>query len=394
MTLPETPNPNLPSEPQPVSVLLFHPADGFGGAERTSANLVRWGNRHRLRFLVVTGPKVCPHLDPEIRSLSLVDLGLSNGFSGIRRALADARVLWALARRERCRVVLGMLHYGALVAVLMRFLSLFRLRAIASPRTPSVSGIDFHVGRRGLLARQWRGIVQCFCRYADRVVVASAGLKRECVSVYGANPDKVVVIPNGIDTGRFRDSPMTEPVSADRTGFRIVTFGRLAPEKDFDTLLHAFTKLRRSIAATLLIVGEGPERERLEGLAKTLGIAESVEFAGFRADPFPYVRSGDVFVHSALFEGFGNVILEAMACGVPVVATDCDFGPREIIEHAVNGMLVPVSDPDGMARVLQDLYEDPALRARLVGRGYETLGRFRIDAMVEAYEGVILELVR
>ena len=134
MALSETPNPH--SESRPVSVLLFHPADGFGGAERTSANLVRWGNRDRFRFVVVTGPQVCLHLDPEVRALPLTDLGLSNGFSGMRRAFADARTLCALARREHCRVVLGMLHYGALVAALMRPLSLFRLRAIASPRTP------------------------------------------------------------------------------------------------------------------------------------------------------------------------------------------------------------------------------------------------------------------
>ncbi len=376
--------------PAPLSVLVFHPADGFAGAERTTTNIVRLSDRSKLRFVVVSGPNAF-RPEPGEHFVSLFDLGLNNGFGDLRRSIADARALCRLAERENCRVALGMLHYGAFVVALMRFLSLFRIKAIASPRTPSVRGIAFHVGRTGPLAFKWRNLVRFFCRFADRVIVASEGLKSECVHVYGSRPDRVVVIPNGIDSEKLRQSSDAHPaLNREHSGFRIVTTGRLAPEKDLDTLLVALASVRESLDATLSIVGEGPELERLRQRAEALGIAGAVEFLGFRPDPFSIVKSADVFVHTALFEGFGNVLLEAMACGVPVIATDCDFGPREIIQHGVSGLLVPASEPIPLAEAILALHRDSGLRQRLIANGYTRLQRYSIGEMVRAYEQAIL----
>lgn len=383
-------SPGLDSD-APISVLLFHPADGFAGAERTTTNIVRLSDHGKLRFVVVAGPNAFA-AEPGEHFISLFDLGLSNGFGGIRRAIKDARTLCAVARREHCVVALGMLHYGALVVVLMRFLSGFRIKAIASPRTPSKLGIEFHVGHTGMLAFKWRNVVRFFCRFANRVIVASEGLKTECIRVYGSKPDRVSVIPNGIDAHRLRtvlEAPAA-PHLSDKP--RIVTSGRLAPEKDLATLLTAFAALRRSLDAILTVIGEGPELDRLSQLARELGIAESVEFLGFRSDPFSVVKSADVFVHTALFEGFGNVILEAMACGVPVVATDCDFGPREIVRDGSNGLLVPVSQPEKLSEALIRVCSDAELRTRLVRNAYDTLNRFDISRMVEAYQRELIAL--
>ena len=383
-----------PKHTFPISVLLFHPANGFGGAERTSTNIVRLSDSEKLRYVVVSGPSAVRGGDGH-RFISLFDLGLSNGFSGLRRALADARKLSATARRENCRVAVGMLHYGALVVVLMRFLSFFQVKSIASPRTPSVLGIEFHVGRSGWYAFKWRSLVKFFCCFADRVVVASHGLKDECIRVYGANPIRVTVIPNGVVFGALEDGKRAQPGGAADAGvYRIATIGRLAPEKDLITLFRAFAIARRSLNAVLLVVGEGPELESLHEAARTLDIADSVEFLGFHADPFSIVKNADIFVHTALFEGFGNVILEAMTCGVPVIATDCDFGPREIIEDGVNGLLAPVGVPDKLAAHIVDLCNDSCLRARLVRKGFDTVERFTIETMVKAYEQTILQLAR
>ncbi len=375
-----------------VSVLLFHPANGFAGAERTSTNIVKASDHSKLRFVIIAGPRAF-HADEGDHFISIFDLGLSNGFGGFRRAIKDARILCHVARREGCTVALGMLHYGALVVVLMRFLSLFRIKAIASPRTPSVLGIEFHVGRTGLLAFKWRSLVNFFCRFANRIVVASEGLKGECVRHYGSKPSKVVVIPNGIDASRLPQVARAQSVRPDPCQTcRIVTFGRLAPEKDLDTLFVAFATVQLMVDSSLWIIGDGPELERLRRLSRTLGIFESVQFIGFQADPFFFVKGADIFVHTALFEGFGNVILEAMACGVPVIATDCDFGPREIVHHGMNGMLVPLRDPKRLAEAIINLCRDPLLRAELVQNGYETIGRYTQMAMVRAYEETILSL--
>lgn len=376
----------------PISVLLFHPADGFGGAERTSMNVAKYSDPAKVRYVVVTGPRAFRE-NEGVRFFSLFDLGLSNGFVGFRKALSDARRLCALTRQEGCHVALGMLHYGALVVVLMRFVSGFRIRSIASPRTPSVLGIEFHVGRAGRRALKWRGLVAFFCRFSDRVVVASMGLKRECVRVFGANPRRVIVIPNGVECGCKQD--FLKPVEAEATGCavpRILAVGRLAPEKDFSTLLSAFAKARPELKARLVIMGEGPEREALRRLVGGLNIADCTEFRGFCPRPFAWAEPGDIFVHTALFEGFGNVLLEAMAYGLPVVATDCDFGPREIVQHGVNGLLVPVGDAERLALSLVTLSTDADLRARLVDAGFETVKRFGVERMAKEYERVIVSL--
>jgi len=376
----------------PVSVLLFHPADGFGGAERTSTNIVRLSDPKKLSYVVVAGPKAIRPRDDH-HFISLFDSGVSNGFTGLRRAVADARKLYLIARREQCRVAVGMLHYGALVVVLIRLFSLFRIKSIASPRTPSVLGIEFHVGRSGWPAFKWRTVVKFFCRFADRVVVASHGLRSECIRVFGAKPARVVVIPNGIvvDDRDSRTGASLAPAATPDV-YRIATVGRLAPEKDLGTLLRAFAIARQSLNALLWVVGEGPELESLRKLADKLGIGDSVEFVGFNSDPFSVVRSADVFVHTALFEGFGNVILEAMASGVPVIATDCDFGPREIIRHGENGLLAAAADADRLAAEIVALCNDAGMRSRLVREGYDTVKHYNVTKMVNAYEKTILEL--
>jgi glycosyltransferase involved in cell wall biosynthesis len=378
---------------RPVSVLLFHPADVFAGAERSTEKIVKLSNPSKLRFVVVSGPNAF-HSDGRTRFISLFDLGISNGFGGFRRAFSDALKLYKLARAENCDVALGMLHYGAFVVALMRIISFFRLKAVASPRTPSKLGIEFHVGLTGRLAAKWRFLVRFFCQFANRVVVPSNGMKDECVRVYGAISDKVAVIHNGIDKDLYQTvSPtLLDEGSGGKGTFKILTFARLAPEKDLDTLLQAFARARMTINATLWIVGDGPERERLQSLVLSLDIKQWVHFTGFHPNPFPFLKAADIFVHTALFEGFPNVVQEAMACGIPVIATDCDFGPREIIHHGTNGLLVPVSCPEVLAEALITLYRDPSYRAQLAMNAHAHLNRFDVASMVAGYERIILGL--
>lgn len=376
----------------PVSLLLFHPSDTFGGAERITGSIMRLHNRHHLRIILVASPLLFPKNDAD-QFISLIGLGLSNGFSTLRRAYQDACLLSRIARQEGCTVALGMLHYGAFVVALMRFISGFRIHVISSPRTPSRLGIEFHVGHTGKLAFIWRTIVRFFCRFASRIIVASEGLRRECIDVYGSKSSKVLVIPNGIDTERLRDATLAKPTTRPTSEkFRIITFCRLSPEKDLDTLLAAFAVARQQVNASLMILGDGPERQRLEILAETLNISDHVTFMGFHAEPFSLIKTADAFVHTARFEGFGNAILEAMACGVPVIATDCDFGPREIVQEGVNGMLVPPQEPLRLAEAIITMSQDGERHKAYVRKGYETLKRYQEKDMVIAYERVILSL--
>ena len=135
--------------------------------------------------------------------------------------------------------------------------------------------------------------------------------------------------------------------------------GKFKPQKDLSTLIRAFAMIRASRPARLIILGEGPQRKTLQALCTELGVLEDVAFPGFVDNPFAYMARSKVFVLSSAWEGFGMVLAEAMACGCPVVSTDCPSGPAEILEDGRYGPLVPVSDPEKMSAAIASTLDDP-----------------------------------
>ena len=135
----------------------------------------------------------------------------------------------------------------------------------------------------------------------------------------------------------------------------VLACGRLVAQKDFATLIEAFALLRRTVNARLVIFGDGPERPHLERLAGGLGVREFIWLAGFVANPMSYMARARVFALSSAFEGLPTVLVEALACGCPVAATDCPSGPREILQGVPQGRLVPVANVEELARALDEL---------------------------------------
>lgn len=377
---------------QAVNVLFFQPSSVFGGAERSALNVINYMDPQRVRIHLLASDRVFAQVG-NCDFISTTETEISEGFTGLRKALRDAWMIVRLARRHRCKVMIGFLHYGAILAGLVRVLSVGRVRTIASPRTPSQLAIRHLLGADSQQVRLWQAMIHFFCRFSTRVLVASHGLKDEAVEVYGAHPDAVDVVPNGVDEALVERAQCVNPVGVDQREFRLVSFGRLVEEKDLGTLVRAFALVATHLPhARLWLVGDGPERGALEALAAELGVLERIQFVGFQPEPYAWVKSCDVFVHTALYEGFGNVLLEAMACGVTVIATDCDYGPREIIEDGVSGRLVQPGDVEGLAACILQLAADEALRRRLVMVANERVKAFSAKAMSAGYERVFLEV--
>ncbi|MGB9877626.1 MAG: glycosyltransferase, partial [bacterium] len=171
---------------------------------------------------------------------------------------------------------------------------------------------------------------------------------------------------------------------------KIVTVARLdLKNKDFKTLLDAFALLKGKYPESkLFIVGGGGEREKriITDWMAELSLEGSVFLLGHRPNPFPYVRYADVFVLSSFSEGLGRVIVEAMALGCPVVATNCPFGPRELIGNNENGIIVPVKDPKAMAEGIGKILEDKNLRQRIIENGLRKASEFFVSLSVRKYE--------
>ena len=160
----------------------------------------------------------------------------------------------------------------------------------------------------------------------------------------------------------------------------------MSAEKDYPTLLRAFAEVVRSRPARLVILGQGVERESLLELAERLGVSERFDLPGFDVNPFRYMSRASVFVLSSRYEGFPNVLAQAMACGAPVVSTDCRSGPSEMLEGGRWGRLVPVGDWRAMARAIEDTLDDPMPAEELKARA----SVYSVEASVERYLEVLL----
>ena len=159
----------------------------------------------------------------------------------------------------------------------------------------------------------------------------------------------------------------------------ILSAGRLVRTKDYPTLIKAFKRVRERTDCRLMILGEGRQRPRLESMVRRLGLSDAIALPGFEPDPFPYMAHADLFVLSSRFEGFGNVLAEALATGTPCISTDCKSGPREILGDGRYGGLVPVGSVNGLANAMIEALERPAEPQRL----REAASRFSRDAVVD-----------
>jgi glycosyltransferase involved in cell wall biosynthesis len=200
------------------------------------------------------------------------------------------------------------------------------------------------------------------------------------------------VIPNAV-TPTFVSS--SDEMPRQKNGRLLLAMGRLDHQKGFDLLLRAFALVaERHPDWSLEILGEGPARPYLEECVQSRGLAGRVRLPGFTRRPFDAMRRADLFVLSSLDEGFGNVLVEAMACGVAVVSFDCPSGPRHIIRHGVDGILVPPRDAQAMAAALDRLMGDEAERSQLAAKAPEVAERFGPEKIMGMWEALVFDCVK
>lgn len=170
--------------------------------------------------------------------------------------------------------------------------------------------------------------------------------------------------------------------------------GRLAPQKQFDLLLRAFAASSQGDAEwSLVIIGEGPERPRLQALATDLGLSDRVEWLGLVQHPEEVLRRADIYVLSSRYEGFPNALVEAMASGLSVVSFDCPSGPGEIIRDGIDGILVPAQDLTALTVAIRRLMLDEPERLRLGSRAVEVTARFAVDKVIDEWEALMRDLL-
>ncbi len=362
----------------PRSVLLVSRNLRGAGSQRMVVLLATHLDRRRFRPALVLFSRRGEFLARVPPDVPLHDLGEGGR---VTMALSVAR-LRRLVRTLEPDLVVTFQKYPSLAALGVA-------RSLARPPRVVVSE-QVHVSENlagtrlgGLKRLLHRALYPC----AQGIVAVSRGVQEDLRRRFGAPPALVRVIHNACDVAevarRAGDAP---DVDLDWQCPTVIAVGRLARQKGLPDLLRAFASVARARPCRLLVLGEGEAREDLLREAAALGIQERVLLLGFRANPFAYMRRSRVLVLSSLWEGFPHVLLEAMACGTPVVSTDCPSGPGEIIAHGVNGLLVPVRDPAALAGALLQVLDSESLRDRLARAGLARARQFAPDVIVPQYE--------
>ena len=316
-----------------------------GGAERIIVNLMHSCIQLGVKIDLVLNTKTkSPYLSmvpPEVRILELK--------LGVRKGIPK---LISYLRQERPQALLSSLHFNTDIAVLAKVLSGVSTKVVVR----EANHLSTKARNSGdIIERLLPMATRLTYPWADDIVAVSNGVAKDLAHITGLPSSRIKVIYNPTITPELLNKsqePLDHPWFKEGEPPVILAVGRLEPQKDFPTLIKAFAKVRKVQSARLMILGEGKEKSRLNQLINELGIQEDVAMPGFAKNPYNYIKQAAIFVLSSAWEGLPNVLIEAMALGTPVVATNCPSGPEEILDGGKYGKLVPVGDENKMAEAI------------------------------------------
>lgn len=306
--------------------------------------------------------------------------------------------LWKLTRylhKERPVGLISALDGPNLMAIIAKFLSQVPTRLIITINSHLTLAYDVANDRnlaRFNIQALFR-LIKFAYPYANEIVAISDGAADEVARLTKIQRERIKVFYLPVLTDRLNQ---LKTLSVDNSSLlaedvpNILSVGRLTPAKDFSTLIRAFSIVTKSIPSRLVILGEGESRPELETLVRDLGLQEAIFLPGFVENCYPYMAACDLFVVSSAWEGLCAVLIEAMACGAPVVSTDCESGPREILEHGAWGRLVPVGDHEALAEAMKKELIERSMTIAIPDR---VLDRFRQAIVIKKYQQLIFKNV-
>ncbi len=370
--------------PLAMSVAIYLHDLAGGGAERQSLIIAEEFRRHGADVTLVLHRLRGQLMEQVPPGLRILDLNST-------RTLTDVPRLMKFLRKERPDILLSNVDLNNVAALLAKGLSFSPTKVVICQHNPISSA--FVVGEQWLY-RHIALFYRILSPLISRAVAVSSGVAREIETLAGIPRERVLTIHNPVVGPDF---PARSAEIVYHRWFHqpeqpvFVTAGRLVPQKDHDTLLRALALHRRHSNSRLIVLGSGPLEEGLRTLASSLGVADAVDFAGFQPNVLPYIRQADAFVLSSRCEGFGNVLVEAMGCGTPVVSTRCEHGPAEILNNGEYGMLVEPRNPAALAAAMDEIAN---LRTRFPAELLrQRSGDFSYAACASRYMAVFQTLV-
>ena len=366
-------------------ISLFIPNLDGGGAERVMLHLAEGFAKRGFDVDLVVAQAEGAYLSKIPDTIRLVNL--------------DAKSPVILFKTLALKQYLKQEQPAFLISTLDIFSSATWAKRLAGVKTQVVMCVQTNLSqqfqdRHAMLMQKIKwAVVQRFYPWADAIVTASEGVARDIEQHAKISMQQMTVIHNPVVTSDFSEKAqeaIAHPWFADDQPPVLLGVGRIVKQKSFATLIQAFARVRQCCPARLMILGDVDPREpgvkpELEGLIKKFGLQDDVLFLGFVENPYAYMARANVFVLSSIYEGFGNVVAEAIAAGTPVVSTDCESGPAEILNKGQYGELVPVGDHEAMANAIVATLNQPMDTQVLKVRSQA----FTIDCIVHQYLDVL-----
>ena len=367
------------SKSRRLRVIFFIPNLAGGGAERVLINLLKHLDRTQFDPHLVVSRFEGPHVHSVPTDVRVTEL--------------KSRSLWTVApklikviRNQEPDVVVSTTGGGGIPTVLAHRVAGSRARLIVWERSVLVGS------ERGIKRTLMLKLKKILWPRADLVTAVGTAVEEDIRKQTGLDPSKTRVLYSPIldqEMERLSKVEVAHHWFEEKVPI-ILCVARLVPLKDHETLLRGFARLLEEREVRLVLLGDGPLRRELEHLAEQLGISRSVWFAGFVKNPFKYMRRSSLLALTSLHEGMPGVVVQAMACGLPVVGTASPGGTPEIVQHEQTGLLIPMKDPDAFFEAACRLLDEPGLARQLADKAREYVTRFEVNTAIAAYENSLV----
>jgi glycosyltransferase involved in cell wall biosynthesis len=368
-------------------IIILIPSLSGGGAERVVSNLVPYISQHFEVTLALLENRIIYPVPENIR-LKAFSGPLESQTAHISRIPYHVFSLARLVRKYNVRAVLSFMEQGNMLNLLTAFIT--HHKTVVSQRVVPKR----QYANKGVLGRLILKASLLLYPKADQVEAVSEGIRNALISDYGLDHEKLNVIPNPVNIENLSRQAKA-PLPHNIPDKFLLHVGRMnLAHKGQDVLLKAFHLLRRKYTDLVLVfVGDGPDRDRIIRQIDRLSLNDATILTGWQENVACFMARAQVFLLSSRYEGWPNVLVEAMACGCPVVATDCHTGPREILGDNEHGLLVPVDDPEAMALEVEKLLLNDLLRKKFVERGLERASHFQTEKIAVKYVAVLNKLL-
>lgn len=374
-----------------ITVAFFLPSLEPGGTERNVVHLVNTINREKYAVSLVLGMARGDFIQEINSDIPIINLDTY-------RSIALFFKLITYFRMHQPDIFISAFPRVNVICIVAKIFSK------AKTKTKIIITEHSMFSLLPIIARNfWRGIFARFfmpslCNWlypkTDAIICVSKGIADDILKTVNRTL-KIEVIYNPVITSniyQLAQEPINHPWFSDVKIPVIIAVGRLVPCKDYPALFRAFDLVLKNRPARLVILGRGPEKRRLTDLVEQMRLSRHIVFLGFQKNPYQYMKHASVFVLSSLQEGFGNVIVEAMACGTPVISTNCPTGPGEIIENMKNGILVPVKDAEALAEAILRILNNVNLAEKFSIEGKKRAEFFSVEKSVGEYEKVFQKM--